>query len=79
MKSLSLIERGADDELDFFVKKGVSWALRSVAHRNKALHAASVDLAGKLADSDDKTRRWIGKDVLKDITRPMILRKIASR
>ena len=78
MKSLSLIERAADDERNF-VKKGVSWALRSVAHRNKTLHAASLDLATKLAESDDKTRRWIGKDVMKDITRPMILQKIASR
>ena len=78
MKSLQLIERAADDERNF-VKKGVSWALRSIAHRNKTLHAASLDLANRLAASDDRTERWIGKDVLKDITRPTILRKIASR
>jgi 3-methyladenine DNA glycosylase AlkD len=78
MKSLQLIERAADDERNF-VKKGVSWALRSIAHRNKTLHAASLDLANNLAASDDRTERWIGKDVLKDITRPAIVRKIASR
>jgi len=38
MKSLQLIERAADDERNF-VKKGVSWALRSIAHRNKTLHS----------------------------------------
>lgn len=78
MKSLKLVEKAADDERNF-VKKGVSWALRSIAHRNKAMHSASLALAEKLAASDDKTKRWIGKDVLKDITRPMILKKISSR
>jgi 3-methyladenine DNA glycosylase AlkD len=78
LKSLKLIENAANDERNF-VKKGVSWALRSVAHRNKALHAASVDLATRLAASDDKTERWVGKDVLRDIMRPVILKKVAAR
>ena len=37
---LPLIERGADDEHNF-VKKGVSWALRSIGRRNRALNAAA--------------------------------------
>jgi 3-methyladenine DNA glycosylase AlkD len=78
LKSLKLIENAANDERNF-VKKGVSWALRSVAHRNNALHAASVDLATRLAASDDKTERWVGKDVLRDIMRPVILKKVAAR
>jgi 3-methyladenine DNA glycosylase AlkD len=78
LKSLKLIENAAKDERNF-VKKGVSWALRSVAHRNKALHAASVDLATRLEASDDKTERWVGKDVLRDIMRPVILKKVAAR
>ena len=78
MKSLKLIENAADDERNF-VKKGVSWALRGVGHRSKALHSASLDLANKLAASDDKTKRWIGKDTIRDITRPAILKRVASR
>src|SRR4029078_1790147 len=78
MKSLKVIEKAADDDRNF-VKKGVSWALRSVAHRNKNLHSASLALAEKLAASDDKTKRWIGKDVVKDITRPLILKKISKK
>jgi len=77
-KSLKLIEAAASDERNF-VKKGVSWALRSIGHRNKALHSTSVDLAAKLAASTDKTERWIGNDVLKDIQRPMILKRVASK
>jgi 3-methyladenine DNA glycosylase AlkD len=78
LKSLKLIDRAADDDRNF-VKKGVSWALRSVGHRNTALHSASLALAEKFAASDDRTKRWIGKDVLRDITRPMILRKISRK
>ena len=39
--SFALIERAATDERNF-VKKGVSWALRAIGHRNLALHAAAV-------------------------------------
>jgi 3-methyladenine DNA glycosylase AlkD len=78
LKSLKLIENAADDDRNF-VKKGVSWALRGVGHRNKPLHAAALDLAEKLAASNDKTKRWIGKDVIRDITRPAILERVATR
>jgi 3-methyladenine DNA glycosylase AlkD len=75
---LPLVERAATDERNF-VKKGVSWALRGVAHRNAALHAAALELAQRLAASDDATARWIGKDTLRDVTRPLVLRKLAAR
>lgn len=74
-KALPLIERAADDERNF-VKKGVSWALRGIGHRNKALNAQATALATRLAASDNATERWIGKDVLRDITRPLVQRKI---
>ena len=77
-KSLKLIEDAASDERNF-VKKGVSWALRSIGHRNRSLHSASHDLAAKLAASSDKTKRWIGNDVLRDIERPMILKRVAAK
>jgi 3-methyladenine DNA glycosylase AlkD len=57
------------------VKKGVSWALRSIGHRNLVLNTKAKELAEKLAGSADPAERWVGKDVLKDITRPMILKR----
>src|SRR5688572_22583347 len=38
---LPLIETGANDDRNF-VKKGVSWALRHIGHRNAKLHAAAI-------------------------------------
>ncbi len=76
--SLPLVERSATDERNF-VKKGVSWALRSIGHRNQTLHTAATDVAARLARSDDATARWVGKDTLRDLTRPMVVRKLAAR
>jgi 3-methyladenine DNA glycosylase AlkD len=75
---LPLIEAGATDERNF-VKKGVSWALRHIGHRSAKLHAAAIKTATRLSKSTDRTARWVGKDALKDLTRPMVLRKVKSR
>ena len=68
VRTLPLIETAAADERNF-VKKGVSWALRSVGRRNAALRARSVALAKRLAACDDPAPRWIGKDALRELTR----------
>jgi 3-methyladenine DNA glycosylase AlkD len=75
LKFLPLIEKGASDERNF-VKKGVSWALRHIGHRNAKLHAAAIKSATKLSKSEDSTQRWVGKDALKDLTRPLVVRKV---
>jgi 3-methyladenine DNA glycosylase AlkD len=78
MKFLPMIEKGASDERNF-VKKGVSWALRHVGHRNAALHAAALKTATQLAKSDNATERWVGKDALRDITRPYVIAKVKKK
>jgi hypothetical protein len=50
-----------------------------VGHRNEALHRAALALAGRLAASLDAAPRWVGKDVLRDLTRPAVQRKVAQR
>lgn len=71
LKSLRLIERAAIDDRNF-VKKGVSWALRGIGHRNRALHAAAVNTARKLAASPHASARWIGRDAVGDLMRPLV-------
>jgi 3-methyladenine DNA glycosylase AlkD len=78
MRSLHLLAAAATDERNF-VKKGVSWALRSVGRRNQALNEAAVDLARRLAESAEAVPRWVGKDALRDITRPMVQRRLTRR
>ncbi len=78
LATFPLIEKAAIDERNF-VKKGVSWALRAIGHRNAALHARAVALAEKLADAEDKTARWIGKDTLRDLQRPAVVKRVKAR
>ena len=77
LKYLPLIERGATDERNF-VKKGVSWALRMIGRRNPTHHTATLAVAHRLADSVQPGARWVGKDALKDLTRPLVVRRLAS-
>lgn len=78
-KCLPLIERAAADDRNF-VKKGVSWALRGVGQRSPALHAASVELAQRLAaDDQPAAARWVGRDALRDLKRPVVARRLAAR
>jgi 3-methyladenine DNA glycosylase AlkD len=65
---LPLIELGARDERNF-VKKGVSWALRSIGRRSRALHAAALAVAQRLVDSRDAPCRWVGNDALRALRR----------
>ena len=78
LKFLPLIAQGASDDRNF-VKKGVSWALRHVGHRNAALHAAAVRTATKLSNSGNATERWVGKDALRDLTRPLVIAKVTKK
>ena len=75
---LKLIEAHSTDPRNF-VRKAVNWALRQVGKRNKTLHAPALALAKKLAASDDKTARWIGKDAEKELSDPVQIARIKAR
>jgi 3-methyladenine DNA glycosylase AlkD len=78
LRSLALVEREAADDRNF-VKKGVSWALRSIGHRGPALHEAAVATAHRLAGSPEAAARWVGKDALRDLTRPAVAKRLSAR
>jgi 3-methyladenine DNA glycosylase AlkD len=73
-RCLPLVERAAADERNF-VKKGVSWALRSVGRRSPALGTAAVKLARRLAASPHAAARWVGTDALRDLARHPVARR----
>jgi 3-methyladenine DNA glycosylase AlkD len=77
VRGLVLIERAATDERNF-VKKAVNMALRAIGKRNPALNAAAVAVARRLATSPDATARWVGKDALRELTSPSVVRRLAS-
>lgn len=64
---LKVIERHAADGRNF-VKKAVNWALRQVGKRNRSLNRAAVQVALRLARSDDRATRWVGTDAVRELT-----------
>lgn len=64
---LPLVEQAADDERNF-VKKAVSWALRGIGKRNRALNTAAVETARRLAARAERPARWVGSDALRELT-----------
>ena len=77
-KSFALIRGAATDDRNF-VKKAVNWALRSIGNRNLAMYDAALELAEEFAESEDATTRWIGKDALRDLKRPLVRKRVAAR
>ncbi|HTE05649.1 MAG TPA: DNA alkylation repair protein [Planctomycetota bacterium] len=75
---LPLVEQGARDERNF-VKKGVSWALRSIGRRNAALNAAALATARRLGARTDAASRWVGKDAAREFAKRKARPKKASR
>jgi len=78
LRALPLIERGAADDRNF-VKKGVSWALRVIGRRNRALNAAAVELAGRLAASEPPSARWVGRGAHRELTGAVVRRALARQ
>jgi 3-methyladenine DNA glycosylase AlkD len=63
---LPLIRRAATDDRNE-VKKGVSWALRQIGKRNRALHPAAIDEAERILLLGTPSARWIARDVLREL------------
>ena len=78
VKGLVLVQRAAGDERNF-VKKAVNMALRAIGKRNRALNTAAVSVARRLAGSRNATARWVGKDALRELTSPTVIRRLARR
>jgi 3-methyladenine DNA glycosylase AlkD len=75
LRALALIERASLDDRNF-VKKGVSWALRVVGRRNRALNAAAVTVSKRLVASPEAAAAWIGRDAFRELTSPMVQRRL---
>ncbi|HEX6581286.1 MAG TPA: DNA alkylation repair protein [Actinomycetota bacterium] len=66
LRYLPLIRRASVDPRNE-VKKGVSWALRQIGKRNRALHSAATEEATRILLLDAPSARWIARDVLREL------------
>ena len=54
-------------------------ALHNHEEAAKALHAAATELARRLAADPDTASRWVGKDALRDLSRPEVKKRLETR
>lgn len=66
---LPVIEAEAKDPRNF-VRKAVNWALRQIGKRDPALRKEALALARRLAASDERSARWVGKDAVRELEKP---------
>jgi len=78
LEGLLLVEAAANDERNF-VKKAVSWALRRIGRRNRALHRSAVAMSTRLMKSEHATERWIGRDAHKELTNELVERAMRAK
>jgi 3-methyladenine DNA glycosylase AlkD len=72
------IERVAGDERNF-VKKAVSWALRTLGKRSQFLNKQAVASAKRVVKIDSKAARWVAADVLKEIQGEKVQARLAEK
>lgn len=72
------IEREADDPRNF-VKKTVNWALRAMGKRNATLNEQALQMARKLACSENKTACWVGRHALRELESDKVQRRLQSQ
>jgi 3-methyladenine DNA glycosylase AlkD len=66
LRYLPLIHRASTDPRNE-VKRSVSWALRQIGKRNRALHAAAIEEAEQMLALAAPSARWIARDALREL------------
>lgn len=66
-----LIKTHANDDR-LYVKKAISWALRSIGKRNRDLLALSLECSDQLLQMDAKSAQWIAKDAIRELSQPKV-------
>jgi 3-methyladenine DNA glycosylase AlkD len=77
LNGLKLSEAAASDERNF-VKKAIVWALRRIGGRNRKLHEATLALCERLIGSDSPTARATGKEVKRELNKPIVQRQLSK-
>ena len=75
IKFFPLIKRASTDERNF-VRKAVSWALRSIGKRNESLRKKALKLSGEIYKTDSKTAKWIASDAIRELESRSIIKRI---
>jgi 3-methyladenine DNA glycosylase AlkD len=74
---LPLIARAASDQRNY-VKKAISWALRTIGKRNMRLNQAAIQTAREIQRLDARPARWIAADALRELEGEAIQKRLGQ-
>jgi 3-methyladenine DNA glycosylase AlkD len=75
LRFLPVIKRGSTDERNY-VKKSVSWALRHIGKRNKALNRAARKTAKEIQTINSRSARWIASQAIRELEGRAVQRRL---
>jgi 3-methyladenine DNA glycosylase AlkD len=75
---LEPLAAGADDDRDL-VRKGASWALRSIGKRSVALNELAIGTALDLSGRAGRGARWVGTDALRELRSAQVQARLTAR
>ncbi len=61
-----IIKRAVNDDRQY-VKKAVNWSLRNIGKRNIDLNKKAIEVAKEIAQTENKTAKWIATNTLKEL------------
>ncbi len=77
-EALPWCEEAAADPRNF-VRKAVSWALRSIGKRSEALRVEALTVAQRLSNGGDRSTLWVGRDVARELESAAVRRRLALK
>jgi len=75
---LALVEATAADERNY-VKKAVSWALRTIGKRSRTLNTEAIRTATRIRQQDSCAARWIAADALRELGSEAVQLRLRGR
>ena len=70
-------ESATDDRA--YVRKAISWALRSIGKRSAGLNARAIRTAEQIERNDARASRWIARDVLRELRSDAVRARLGRR
>jgi len=72
-----LIRESTDERI--YVKKAISWALRSIGKRNHVLNKKAIKIAKEIREKKNKTSQWIAAQTINELTSQKIQERITKK
>lgn len=69
------LEKAASDDRNF-IRKAVSWALRTIGKRSRYLNKSAIETAERVSHQGSASARWIAADALRELRSEKVIQRL---